>query len=741
VIHRDIKPENILLHDGRPVVADFGIALAVSAAAGGRMTETGLSLGSPYYMSPEQATADKEISARSDVYSLGSVLYEMLAGQPPYIGGSAQQIIMKIIAEEPVAVTRLRKSVPPNVSAAVAKALEKLPADRFESARQFAEALVNPAFTHGVALSRSVTVRRPWIPRAAGIAVAAVLVTAAVWGWSRSLEVPPPANLRLLIDFPEERAPIFQPGGSFALSPDGTRLAYMGGGRRAGGSGTWRLWIRSLDRLTVDSVPGSEEAHSPAWSSGGDSLVFAVGADLRVFSTLPGGGVATIRRGGGLNFGLAWSRGGILFTTSAGLLRIDPSSGKVDTLVVRADSMGYFSWPYWLDADRAATVTTTDLITDKPSVALVRFGGRSRMDTLAQGFNGQLLSTGDLLWAGDRGTVYIAPVDVERGRLSGGRTQLLAGVQTEPGMELRVSVSRRGDIVYALAAAVRNRSHLVVVNRRTGERSILPSPPGVRLFPDLRLSPDGKRLAVSGTRDVNHEIWLYQLATNQVEAFTVDGTSYNMAWRRNGDELTYCSFSPLGVWTRPTDKRLAATRLGPMAACPRNWTPDGKTLLLDDPFSPRIITLSPPDTVPLPLPGGNPGEFGPVVSPDGRWLAFAANRSGGTDVWVRGFRVPGGPWQVSEGGGFDPVWSRDGRTLFFRTDSAIVMAAVPPGDAFHVGSPHRVTSASSSVSAIYGQSFDVFPDGERLVLFESGSGASVEHLILETNLLGRKRKP
>src|SRR5688572_3562023 len=146
VIHRDIKPENILLHDGRPMVADFGIALAVSAAAGGRMTETGLSLGTPHYMSPEQATAEKEISARSDIYSLASVLYEMLAGNPPHVGSSAQQIIMKIIAEPAAPVTQWRKAVPPNVSAALAKALEKLPADRFATATQFAEALANPAF-------------------------------------------------------------------------------------------------------------------------------------------------------------------------------------------------------------------------------------------------------------------------------------------------------------------------------------------------------------------------------------------------------------------------------------------------------------------------------------------------------------------------------------------------------------------------------------------------------------------
>src|SRR5215203_6035248 len=111
VVHRDIKPENILLHDGRAMVMDFGIALALSAAASGRMTETGLSLGTPHYMSPEQATAEKEITARSDIYSLASVLYEMLAGQPPHTGGSAQQIIMKIITETAQPLTARRRSV------------------------------------------------------------------------------------------------------------------------------------------------------------------------------------------------------------------------------------------------------------------------------------------------------------------------------------------------------------------------------------------------------------------------------------------------------------------------------------------------------------------------------------------------------------------------------------------------------------------------------------------------------
>ncbi len=145
VIHRDIKPENILMHDGQALVADFGIALAVSAAGGTRLTETGLSLGTPHYMSPEQAMGDREVDARSDVYSLGAMLYEMLAGDPPHTGSTAQAIVAKVITEKAVPVTRHRDTVPRHVAGAIHKALSKLPADRFPNATSFAEALVRPA--------------------------------------------------------------------------------------------------------------------------------------------------------------------------------------------------------------------------------------------------------------------------------------------------------------------------------------------------------------------------------------------------------------------------------------------------------------------------------------------------------------------------------------------------------------------------------------------------------------------
>ena len=160
VIHRDIKPENILLHDGRALVADFGIALAASKAGGARMTETGMSLGTPQYMSPEQAMGEREITARSDVYALGSVLYELLIGEPPFTGPTAQAIVAKVLTGEPAPLSAARRTIPPHVEAAVLQALEKLPADRFASAADFAAALANPAFTSTRAIAPS-PARRP----------------------------------------------------------------------------------------------------------------------------------------------------------------------------------------------------------------------------------------------------------------------------------------------------------------------------------------------------------------------------------------------------------------------------------------------------------------------------------------------------------------------------------------------------------------------------------------------------
>ncbi len=190
IIHRDIKPENILLQDGQPVVSDFGIALAVSAAGGQRLTKSGVSFGTPQYMSPEQATRDRELDARSDLYSLACVTYEMVSGVPPHTGSSAQEIIAAIVTEDPLRLSRRRRTVPPHVEAAVHKALQKLPADRFSNAAHFSNALDNPAFTAPETMTTSR--RAPVGSRGhATLVLAAVLAAVALWGWLRPRPVPP----------------------------------------------------------------------------------------------------------------------------------------------------------------------------------------------------------------------------------------------------------------------------------------------------------------------------------------------------------------------------------------------------------------------------------------------------------------------------------------------------------------------------------------------------------------------
>jgi eukaryotic-like serine/threonine-protein kinase len=304
VIHRDIKPENILLHDGRPMVADFGIALAVSAAAGGRMTETGLSLGTPHYMSPEQATAEKEITARSDVYSLASVVYEMLAGQPPHLGGTAQQIIMRIIADEVRPVTELRRNVPAPVAAALEKALEKLPADRFESAQAFGEALGDPHFTAadaGGGTTPGLPVgARAWLRDPRSLVVSAVAVLALgglLWSVTARTTGPPspvtydvalPDSARLATT--EEQAFAVAATGDFlvyhaqevalvatpfnerspTLSPDGRWLAYA-----SDESGINEIYVRPFPETARAkrqvSLHGGTE---PLWSHSGRELFY-----------------------------------------------------------------------------------------------------------------------------------------------------------------------------------------------------------------------------------------------------------------------------------------------------------------------------------------------------------------------------------------------------------------------------------------------------------------------------------
>ena len=263
IVHRDIKPENILLHEGEAVLADFGIAMAVEQAGGSRLTESGMSLGTPQYMSPEQAAGERSLDARSDVYSLAAVTYEMLAGEPPHSGANLQAIIAKLLTEPPTRLRVLRHSVPEAMDAAVARALAKTPADRFTSAGAFAQALASP--TSGAARRWSMVTRR-WAPIAIVAALSAVGAAALLLA-RRPASAPLPDRVQLTLT-----------GNAIApsLSPDGTRFAFAEKQCDEAGSCTYQLVIQDQDgagRLVLTRDIGY--IYKTQWSSDGRFLAFA----------------------------------------------------------------------------------------------------------------------------------------------------------------------------------------------------------------------------------------------------------------------------------------------------------------------------------------------------------------------------------------------------------------------------------------------------------------------------------
>ena len=291
VIHRDVKPENVLLQGGHALVADFGVALAVQHAGGGRMTQTGISLGTPQYMAPEQATGEKTVDHRADVYSLGVVLYEMLAGAPPFTAPTVQGVVARLLTEEPARVETRRRAVPLHVADAVHRALEKLPADRFESAGAFAMAVSAPDAGH-VPIARRAGSRgmgmqrfRRLHPMVATVAAVTALAAAAAAGWaigraspSQSVATAARGPVRFLI---EPDSGYFLGSGSSwysapVIAPDGQTVVYAASGPRGA-----RLYARGVGDLTSRPLNGTEGGDWPFFSPNGEWVGFVSRGTIR----------------------------------------------------------------------------------------------------------------------------------------------------------------------------------------------------------------------------------------------------------------------------------------------------------------------------------------------------------------------------------------------------------------------------------------------------------------------------
>jgi eukaryotic-like serine/threonine-protein kinase len=732
VIHRDIKPENILLHDGRALVADFGIALAASKGGGGRMTETGMSLGTPTYMSPEQAMGEREITARADVYALGCVTYEMLVGEPPFTGPTAQAVVAKVMTAEPPGLTGQRRSIPAPVEAAVLTALEKLPADRFATAAEFAAALTSPhATTVRIAAQPAVKLaRRRWLPVVA--AGAAMLLVGAVLGRRTAPRGEAGAAMvRATLDLGDSIG--IQTIGNirFAIAPSGRRVAFVGyDGADAA------LWVRELDQTSAHRLPDTQGAFAPFFSPDGQSIGFftAVGGHTAMKVIGLGGGVArTVVQDSIAEFGGAdWADDGRIYFThsSRGLARV-AATGGVATRVSSPDSANGIKehdYPDVLPGSRQAFVMLW-----KGSVGANRVGvvdlGTGAVTVLAEGSYPRYFAPGRIAIGASDGRLLVASFDARQSRLSENPVLVLDDVQDEiSNGTVQFAVSNNGTLVYQ--PKLGGMDGLVWVDR-SGQ--VMPIDSTLKgNFSSAVLSPDGSQIAVARNVSGGGQIWVKQLRTG---AFT--RLSQNLqdaarpAWSPDGRSVAFLATKDLRrtAWIaradgsdspRPISRggsgydEVGFDRTGRYTLFRSEGSATGTRhlLVLEHGVDsvPRVLLKTPND------------NYAMALSPDGRWLAYVSDESGAAEVYVRPFPdVNSAKFGISVGGGLEPLWRRDGTELYFRDSRGDVhVVAVSAGEQFEHGAPKLLFSRPGMALQDYYRSYDVHPDGKRFLMLRSG---------------------
>ncbi|MFC1639208.1 LpqB family beta-propeller domain-containing protein [Gemmatimonadota bacterium] len=745
VIHRDIKPENILLHDGRPTVADFGIALAVSAAAGGRMTETGLSLGTPHYMSPEQATAEKDITNRSDIYSLGAVLYELLTGEPPHMGNSAQQIIMKIVTDEARPVTELRKSVPSNVAASTAKALEKLPADRFATAAEYADALTNPAFTTVLpgtghpAAAQATTWNRMTVVFAAFCAVLLGVVGLLIWTNDSSSSADASwmsLSLHNSADFAATDLPVL------AFAPGGRRFVYRGSDQQ--------LWLRDLGQLEATPLRGTANARLPAFSPDGESLAFLNESQGSLTVVSLGGGPARMVTDSGLaditlsGGGVDWAGDGSLYVAGLeGLVRIDPQDGsrEVVTILDQARDDRAHVFLDVLPNEKGALVTIVPRnIQDKSAyrIAVVDFR-TGTVEVVLQGVYARYATSGHVVFVQDDGSLLAAPFNQNRLAVTGTAVPLAGRVLTSNFLVPHLAVSDEGMLLYASGA--QGERVVVWVDRDGNEEIVDPNWAGA--FREPVLSPDGSRLALSNTTNEGQHIWIKSLDGEPASRLTFDGIStYRATWTPDGQAVFFASDRSgiSALYQKRADGSAAATRVPIADSRPISGVDlsrDGQWLIVrtDNQAPGRGDILALPlggDSVPRALVATAAEELSPSLSPDGRWLAYVSDESGQREVYVRPFPdTENSMWQVSTEGGTEPLWAHSGRELFYRdANENLVAARVVTEPTFSPGAQRILFSAAEYVLDFWQRGYDVSGDDQRFLMLKQLSGENTELIMV-----------
>ena len=728
VVHRDLKPENILLQDGQPLLADFGIALAISNAGGARITQTGLSLGTPQYMSPEQATGDRAIDGRTDIYSLGAMTYEMLTGEPPHTGSTSQAIIARVLTERPRSIRVTRPNVPEHVEAVIDRALEKLPADRWATAHDFADALAGRGTIALPSSSRTTGARRATMrqrlrdPIVVGLTVVSVAAVAfAISQWRAAHPATAVETIRFPIDVPRYVSTGATLGSNVAITPDGRTVAYVGG--TADGS-SQQLFVRSIDDVKPRALPGSEATQGFFASPDGKWIGFwTKGRLMKVAMT---GGAPIVLNPDVPYDGASWTRSGQIVMAARGrLVTISENGGDAVPIELTGDSSSNARAPIVL-AD-GETVVYAGIHRSTPMMVAANLSSRRQASLGIPAALPLGVIDDHLIYATASGQIMAVAFDAQALRVSGAPLQVATTTVSTAGNSVPIAaLSASGALVVQSGSGV---AELVAVDRRGLARQIIPAR---HAYSSPRYSPDGRRIAVTIEVEGRRDIHLIEMSAQTLVALTDDAMSDRPEWTPDGTRVLFHTVrrgARVGstIGTRPVDLSAPAAPVFSAGLNSELWeavaTPDGKSVVLQrDAARLRtgadvVLRRLDGDTTVTVISATPVEETQPRVSPDGRWVAFQANTPGSTSqVVVKRISGSGGQVVVSAGAGSEPVWARDGKHLYYRDGKQLVEVAYTATPDFAVTSRTPLFADVFSLAPAPHANYDVSPDGATFLM-------------------------